>query len=158
MDFLKKKIFIVDDVLSQFECNTLIEYYKTKGPTHQWQSFFPMSISKDDDYLTGFTRKILESVNCLLPSPIDIDWCEIVRWPSDSYMGSHRDLSKKETIFTSITYLNEDYEGGYTYLVNDMFFKPKIGRTVFFDGQCYEHGVSQITKGERYTIPIWYKK
>lgn len=145
-------------MLSHSDCSALMDIYGQRGYTHQWQNFFPMSISKDDYFLMGFVNKILNSINELLPSPINVDWCEIVRWPNESYMGSHKDLSKQETIFTSITYLNEEYDGGYTYLVNDMYFQPKIGRTVFFDGQYYEHGVSQIMKGERFTLPIWYKK
>ena len=42
-------------------------------------------------------------------------------------------------------------------ILNDIKLIPKIGRTVYFDGNHYMHGVSNIEKNIRYTLPIWYK-
>jgi hypothetical protein len=36
--------------------------------------------------------------------------------------------------------------------------KPKIGRTLIFNGMYYVHGVKTIKKGTRYTLPVWYKR
>jgi hypothetical protein len=152
-----KKIFILDDVLTKNDCDTLISIYNTRGPTHQWGLFYPMSISSDDQLLMSFVRKVLTPLRSLLSVPIDVDWCEVVMWPEHSYMNPHNDNASTKTVFTSVTYLNNDYTGGYTYLVDDIEFKPKTGRTVFFDGQYYDHGVSPVIGSLRYTLPIWYK-
>lgn len=89
---------------------------------------------------------------------IEIDWCEIVFWPMGSYMDPHFDGASADTVFTSITYLNNNFIGGNLYIENDGGFCVKTGRTLSFDGQHYKHGVSQVLSGERYTMPIWYKK
>jgi len=157
MEYLNKKIFVLDDVLSENNCNVLIDIYNSRGPTHQWLTFYPMSISKNDETLMCFVEKILTQLKLLISVPISVDWCEVVKWPQNSFMNPHRDTSSEKTVFTSITYLNDNYDGGRTYLLNDIVFKPKTGRTVFFDGQYYEHGVSSVTGGLRYTLPIWYK-
>jgi hypothetical protein len=155
MKKLQQTILVMDDVLSKEDCDKLIEIYDSKGPTFQWHSFFPLKISFDDSDINLYLKKILESF--LLPNKIEYDWGQIVKWPKESFMSLHQDFSKKETIFTSVTYLNDDYEGGYTFFMNDFYVKPKVGRTVWFDGTYHTHGVSKITAGTRYTLPIWYK-
>lgn len=152
-----KKIFILDDVLTPNECFDLIEFYKKLGPSHKWQSFFPRTLTPQDHLPSIFVKRILNEVETILDLRFDIVKCEIVYWPLHSEMMPHKDYSSNETVFTSITYLNDNYEGGRTYFVGDMEFQPKVGRTVCFDGKEYLHGVSQITRNERYSLPIWYK-
>ena len=60
-------------------------------------------------------------------------------------------------MFASITYLNDNFSGGETYLVDDLIVRPKRGRVIAFDGQQYLHGVNRVRSGDRYTIAIWYK-
>jgi len=82
---------------------------------------------------------------------------EIVKWPIDSYQPPHIDTTRESTKYTSVTYLNLDYEGGKTFFTkNNKKSINEIGTTIFFDGVQHEHGVEKITKGTRYTLPIWY--
>lgn len=150
-------IFIIDDVLSKQECDDLIYFYNNVGPTHQWGTTFPMSIDKKNVLLFEKPQKICNKINEYINPKIEIDWCEIVKWPENSNQNFHFDEANKDTIFTSITYLNSDYDGGNTMILNDIKLIPKIGRTVYFDGNHYMHGVSNIEKNIRYTLPIWYK-
>jgi hypothetical protein len=63
--------------------------------------------------------------------------------------------------FSSVTYLNDGFEGGETffrcpddnYLVNT----PKKGSVVLFasDERC-PHGVTEVRSGLRFTMPIWF--
>lgn len=152
-----KKIFILDDVISQEECFILIDYYQKVGPSHQWETFFPRSLYQDDFIPYFFVNKILNIVSSLVNVRLDVVKSQIVFWPTESLMFPHKDVAKNETIFTSITYLNCNFSGGKTYFVDDMEFVPRIGRTVCFDGKQHLHGVSKITNGNRYTLPIWYK-
>lgn len=77
-------------------------------------------------------------------------------WPPGSLQNSHFDDTRDTTILTSITYLNDDYEGGQTYFKNGVVVNPKKGKTVFFDGKKYKHGVSKIIQGNRYVCAFWY--
>lgn len=157
MTVTDNKIIIIDNVFTQTECSTLIKYYTEKGPTHKWQSFLPMTIKQDDEFLNPKIKKIENLAKNNFDKNIVIDWCEIVRWPTDAFQNLHFDSSNPNTILTSITYLNDQYEGGQTFIHEDIEIIPKIGRTVIFNGQFYKHGVKKILSGSRYTLPIWYK-
>ena len=151
------KILIIDNVFTQDECCALIEYYTHKGPTHKWQNFLPMTIQQDDEFLRPQIKRIENLAQSNFDKNIIIDWCEVVRWLVDAFQDLHFDTSNKNTILTSITYLNDQYEGGQTFIHEDIEIIPKIGRTVIFNGQFYKHGVKKVLSGSRYTLPIWYK-
>jgi predicted 2-oxoglutarate/Fe(II)-dependent dioxygenase YbiX len=55
-------------------------------------------------------------------------------------------------------YLNDDFEGGeYYFPVQNKAFKPKAGDLIIFPGNMnYNHIISKVTAGSRYTIPLWY--
>ena len=63
-----------------------------------------------------------------------------------------------ETTLSSITYLNDNFDGGRTYFEDGTTFIPKKGRSIFFDGQYYKHGVSKVENNIRYVVATWYKK
>lgn len=72
--------------------------------------------------------------------------------PDGSEHGTpHRD-------FASIIYLNDDYEGGEVFFpLAGIRLKPIRGMLVGFRGTAdTPHGVTKVTKGERYTLPCWY--
>ena len=129
---LEKRIIIIDDVLTEDECRLLTDFYMINGPTHKWRGTFPMSIDLTNDFLRSKVDTIANAINELLPKKISIDWCEIVAWPQGSSQAPHHDSTKSDTVFTSITYLNDDYQGGKTFIVDDIEIVPKVGRTVFF--------------------------
>jgi len=83
-----------------------------------------------------------------------INYFQIVKWSNGSYQNEHLDFP--EHILTSIIYLNDDYEGGET-VVGDKIIKPEKGKIITFQGNEIKHKVNQITKGVRYTVPVWYK-
>ena len=82
---------------------------------------------------------------------------EIVHWPTLSCQAPHKDLSKPDTILTSITYLNDKFMGGETVVHDTLTVTPALGRTIIFNGKINTHHVNTITAGERWTMPIWYK-
>ena len=157
MSEFNDKIIIIDKVLTPMDCQELIQYYKNLGHTHEWNGTFPMAIDNSNYFLMEKVLKIEKKISNFFDNKIKIDWCEIVKWPIGSYKPNHFDVGSDETVFTSVTYLNDDYRGGETYIVDDIKVIPKIGRTVFFDGNYYEHGVSRVKNNIRYTLPIWYK-
>ena len=160
MNHFSKKIFILDDILSKNECDELIELHNTNYSNHVWEGSEPLPLYNWQDYWF-FSEKILKvesSVNNLLHEKVAVDWCAIVRWPINSRQNLHYDHAADSTVFTSITYLNDNYSGGNTFIHNDISVIPKTGRSVSFDGKHYYHGVSPVEKNIRYTLAIWYKK
>lgn len=155
---LIKKIIILDDVLTQKDCENLINFYNTKGTfIKKFRDIYPMHINLSEELLFLNVKKILNNINGLLKNKLNIDWCQIVKWPENSFQPDHFDDGKKSTVFTSITYLNTNFIGGKTYFVNDIEIVPKIGRTIYFDGNYYKHGVTRVEKDIRYVLPIWYE-
>ena len=67
--------------------------------------------------------------------------------------------------FTSILYLNDDYEGGQLVLNSvlgdddhPIVLKPSKGQVVIFPADIrFTHEVLPVTKGKRYSIVGWYK-
>ena len=150
---MRDRIIISDNVISESDCNYLIQLYERTGPTHNWLDYQAMTIQPPGDQKT---RDILYKV--IIATGYDIEWCEIAKRPPTSGHPKHFDTTSDKTIFSSVTYLNDNFTGGETYLVNDVEVPPKTGRTLYFDGKCYEHGVNMVKDFDRYTLAIWYTK
>ncbi|CAR63336.1 hypothetical cyanophage protein [Synechococcus phage S-RSM4] len=80
---------------------------------------------------------------------------EIVKYPHGAHKNFHKDRTRKTTTGASITYLNDNYIGGQT-IIEGVDVQPLSGRTVYFDGMEFRHAVSNIIKGDRYTLSMWY--
>ena len=153
-------IIILDDVLTVNECNQLIDIYeKNKDKSHVWgnPNFYPLDFNLIESEFTLTILNKIESIAQRGNKNIVIDWAEIVKWVPNTYMNPHFDTASNKTIFTSIIYLNDNYDGGETYLTEGTKIKPKVSRMITFDGNKYEHGVSKVLNNCRYTLPIWYK-
>lgn len=83
-----------------------------------------------------------------------INYFEIVKWPCGEFQSEHLDFDFHP--YTTILYLNDDYEGGET-VVGDRSIKPKKNKLIGFEGNKIIHQVKKITKGTRYTLPCWYR-
>jgi len=150
-----KKVFMEDDFLNKKECETLINFYKSKPLPEGFHGTHPLVLDKN------LNNKLLYKINNLslnLNQSI-IDWFQIVKWPA-SHPGKrlHFDRGHSDTILSSILYLNSDFKGGHTYFEDGTSIAPKTGRIIFFDGNYYYHGVSAINNKDRYTLAAWYRK
>ena len=60
--------------------------------------------------------------------------------------------------YSSLIYINDDYEGGELRFENNKIYKLSKNSVIFFQsGIQNRHEVLKITKGLRYTIPLWYQ-
>ena len=147
---------IADNLLSQLECNTLIDYYKkNENFSQKYRDVYPLELKTKNPNI-NFLETKLNSISKNFNS--EIDWFQIVKWPINSTQNLHFDNASQKTTLTSITYLNDDYTGGQTYYEDGTIFKPKKGRSLFFNGQYYKHGVKPVNKNIRYVVAAWYKK
>jgi len=147
------KVVMEDKFLNKNQCKRLINFYNSKPNKLKFNTTFPLNITAIGpqflkDKINQAGRDINNSV---------IDWFEIVKWPSPNIgKALHLDTGSASTILSSIIYLNDNYKGGHTYFKDGTTFAPLTGRSIFFDGQYYCHGVSSISRGPRYTVATWF--
>lgn len=101
-----------------------------------------------------------------LTRPLWTDTVQLNIWERGSFLPCHTDNSNPDGSahstpwrdFSSIVYLNDDYEGGELYFTaKDRVLKPRKGMLVAFSaGYHHEHGVLKVTKGRRITMPAFY--
>jgi len=147
-----KQIIIDDNFLTKEEMKSLLYFFDKNQKTAQF--FENKYLINLEDNLIDIKNKIN---NYVKKFNVEIDWWEIVFWPTLTFQNMHFDFSKIRTKLTSISYLNENYEGGETYFEDGTVIGHVKGRTVFFDGQEYKHGVKKVLKGNRFVMAVWYK-
>lgn len=113
---------------------------------------------KTDMVRAAISRTLQAGLSEVVPS--------IVRWQVGDCQPPHADKQNidgspnlyPENDIASLIYINDDYEGGEIYFPNqDSQLKPVAGSLVFFPGDInYLHGVTEVTKGIRYTIPNFW--
>ena len=101
---------------------------------------------KIEKFLNNFIKKINKNYV--------INYFEIVKWPCGESQEEHFDFEYHP--YTTILYLNDDFEGGETVVGNKCII-PKKNKLVGFEGNKIIHKVNKIKKGTRYTLPCWYK-
>ncbi len=152
------KIIQENNFLTKQECNFLIKFHNDNysvlgNPHYETQVLNLTNHIINYDFIKYFYAKIayhIQNVN----KNLFINYFEIVKWFENDFMDKHYDFDYHT--YTSVIYLNDDFKGGETF-VNDLKIIPEIGKIVTFQGSLNIHGVLKITKGNRYTLPIWYK-
>jgi hypothetical protein len=116
---------------------------------------------------------ILAEINLItnhfdFPAQLWAETINIVRWPVGYDMQPHIDNQNNDgssngmpqRTFSSVIYLNDNYEGGEVYFPKvNMEIKPRKGMMVaFLSGPDHMHGVRGLkNEGDlRYTFPVWY--
>jgi len=165
---------VFKNILDENSINTIIDYINS--------NLSDFGTLKPDDYWSGRTlyydnikdntikNLILENIKFGLSTlsehinkPLYCEHLSIARWPVGYELEPHADSENPAGThkhpypwrnFAMVTFLNKDFDGGILYFPNQKLeIQPKAGYTVFFPGTLeYLHGVSRITKGDRYTI------
>ncbi len=163
-----KAITVIDDLITSDECKDLINFFITKQT--EWK-FWPSTNTKyfpiidwrtgepHDEYTKMFSSRLVNIVSNVRPDRSHLELRE-----TGTYMGMHYDTGTMYNTFTSVTYLNDDFDGGETVIrphgeetdKYDTIIVPKTGRTVFYDGAYFKHGVIEVENGNRFTMPMWY--
>ena len=98
--------------------------------------------------------------------PLFSDTIQLVKWEGGQPMRPHADNAHLDgsphrtahRAFAAIVYLNDDYDGGVIHFPRqNVEIKPRRGLLVAFSGGLsHMHGVTEVTRGVRYTMPSWY--
>ncbi len=151
-------IKVIENFLSDDECDFVIDYFKKSSHKEEWRGTYLISLNFQPfnprlSYIRfKYTYRIKKKFK------LKKNYDQIVFWPASSSMKMHRDGEvEKNNEWTSVCYLNDNFEGGKT-LIEDMTIKPKKGTLVVFPSKKLYHGVSKVKKSSRYTFISWWRK
>ena len=173
---------IVPDFLTSAECDRLLEMFdRVHGLVKHRKigiDFWEGRIVYMDDVaahnasaaaiMGGFQKRATAMLGAFyaLTRPLWTDTVQLNIWEQGSCLPPHTDNSNPDGTahstpwrdFSSIVYLNDDYEGGELYFTaKDRVLKPRRGMLVAFSaGYHHEHGVLKVTQGRRITMPAFY--
>jgi len=154
-------IIEIENFLLPSECDNLIEVHNELfdkyGKLHnQTQVLTLMSTLLNSDKKSNKLKHLHAKISAHIQD-IDkhsfVNYFEVVKWKEGLNMDGHYDFDYHK--WTSVIYLNDNYEGGETF-VDDKIIIPLKGKIVTFTGSVLLHGVNKILKGNRYTTPVWY--
>ena len=161
-------IGIEDNFLKEAECENLIKIFgdwSIKMIKHRDIHVLHLYDIKEMNLSDkAFCQEICEStnerINQITNRHYFMETITLSFWPENSKQNFHIDKTRMHTNYTSITYLNQNFQGGKTLVFEDanhmMTCTPKTGRTLCFDGKKHYHGVTPIESQNRYTLNIWY--
>ncbi len=154
-------IVIEDGLFSEEDCEKLITIYNSNlDKVQEWYFTYPLKLDKLDGDDLFFSKKIVQIINNFCVSIFGtntyVERAEVTKWDIKSNKDYHYDDARDSTILSSITYLNDNYSGGETFFENKLSVSPEVGKSLFFDGNQYLHGVKTVYSNYRYTLAIWY--
>ena len=146
----------------------------SEGKLFCWQKFFPDSdkINKND-----FLYEKIFSLSSRMSDPVkkhletyfnhyplarnNIKKHEgsisVLKYVDGGFLANHQDHGVSSRTLSSVTYLNDNYEGGeITFETFKLSIKPEAGSIIFFPSNfIYGHQVNSV-KGTRYALPNWF--
>jgi hypothetical protein len=174
-------IIVRRQVLSPVQCRALIDCFERNRETcttkdcapywagrYIWQNMLP---EDEIDALrimqqVRFLAQLLLTHTARPGEPIYSDTAQLVRWHEGIELTPHADNvepdgspnSTPHRCFSSLMYLNDDYEGGETFFPGHAVrLKPETGTLILFGaGPEFVHGVTRVRRGLRYTYAGWF--
>lgn len=193
---ITETIQILDDFLTEEECGQIKDYClsrvnkevdEEKMPWHNRNNFSLNQIEDDSikEIIKNCRQKIADVIQPDIREKILPNHSNLVYWTVGQKMARHSDNDSynfrpsilKARQFSAIVYINDDYEGGETFIgnsnekrlwwwaiedkfapiSNDIIVKPKSGKCVIFASDDRNaHGVTEVLSGERITLAFWY--
>ncbi len=173
-------IYEIPNFLSHDFCDEVVKYFNDSGQRSLWQNhedfhgrtLTPREITDHSliQKFRAFEQKMVQTASKLFYEEkfIFSEFIDIVYWGPGMSMDAHidnYDYSKGTNpdtanlpfrYYSSICYLNDGYEGGYTFFPNEnKACVPEKGKVVFFPSYV-EHGVTEVKVNPRYTIAMWF--
>lgn len=194
------KIVEIPNFITKDAANSMISYWESKS--EQWGDIafygsLGMGLAPDDpelqkhglygNFFEDLRNKYQEAVEMVFERKVRPNTSHAQKWDVGGFASPHSDNSDFEgnpnafeiNKYVGILYLNDDYEGGELYFVNDtgedsgnkdmdgkkvpiwsepyLSFKPNAYSYYVFPGGVENiHGVTEILKGTRYTmVSFW---
>ena len=171
-------IIELPNILDKDTCEQLINYYE-KNPqlrrTGDAQQRFNDCTMTTDNIKGDLLIKVAALTNRLIIKAakfynleeLYLDFQTLAKWEQGAEMAFHADNVTEDKQphwycgwrdYSSILYLNHDYEGGETIFKHQQQRQPPMqGTAILFPATYgYTHGVAKVEKGTRYTISSWF--
>ena len=169
-------IIEIDNYLSKSDCEYLLDFAKNStawsdGGDSFWDNRIIHLASIPDNKVNDIYKKVLRDIQNIIIKEYRVnqiypDTIQIVKWNMGDSQDPHSDsinIDGTEHVtpwrnFGSIIYLNDDYLGGETFYPNqNLEITPKSGKMVIHPADLiFIHGVKEIMRGERYTMPSFW--
>lgn len=173
-----------DGALNPGICGRLCDYIRTHTARDEgdaeldrlpWQDSDTHSYGRWQDHelrrLIGAYRIMVAQLICLNFRKIVFPhFTDLVLWRPGRKMAEHKDDGYPDDAedfscrhFSAVTYCNDDYEGGETFIRNERgghyVSKPMAGTLVFYpsDERC-THGVKEVVGKDRITLSSWFTR
>jgi hypothetical protein len=170
----KAKTF--NNYLSNSDCNTLVNFVSTSNlweqSTNEFWSNRVIRPQTTPENIKQILRPIIHNIKYTLEKEYSLDneiypdTFDLIRWFDGMNQPAHcDDMTGTDAFkycghryFGCIIYLNDNYEGGYTFYPEQNFeVKPEVGKLAIHLGDCeHKHGVTQIKGNTRYTIASFW--
>lgn len=176
-------IVVLDNVLSDQECNELIEFSKDNLKRSKISSSGEGEVNdirtSSSMFFQGSEIDILEKlerrISAIMCIPIEhAEGIQILKYTPGQEYKAHFDFfnsaskaAKNNRISTLVIYLNDVEEGGETYFPKlNLSISPKKGSAVYFEyfynnqdlNELTLHGGAPVIKGEKWVATQWMRK
>jgi predicted 2-oxoglutarate/Fe(II)-dependent dioxygenase YbiX len=174
------ELLMINNFISKADCQRLIECHQEnhaltrKFPNAFWNNrslYFEAIPDSFRDVKLKIRSIILREaslINNHFRHTIKIfpETINLVVWPPGYELKPHIDNEHldgtsngmEQRTFSAVVYLNDNYEGGEIYFpAINASVKPTMGQLVAFrSSRRHMHGVRDVTRGLRYTMPAWF--
>lgn len=171
-------IIELPNILDKNSCEDLIQFYEEhpdRRSKEDVQDRF-VGCTMVTDQLVGpvlktvaalTNRLIIKTAKFYHVEEVYLDFQTIAKWEPGQDMPYHADNVTPERephwycghrAYSSILYLNHNYEGGETIFKHQNQSQPPMqGTAIIFPASYgYTHGVNEVTSGTRYTLATWF--
>jgi hypothetical protein len=174
------QVFRYDNVLGPQTCNEICTYLLREKGEHMssdsellpWRENDVFNYRNMADYnlinkINLHRHAVKNLVMMSFKQMAYIEYTDLVVWRTGKSQDRHKDNGYKENDslknrkFTTVTYLNESFVGGNTFIQtengDDYISFPKQGSVVlYYADERATHGVTEVESGIRFTLPIWF--
>jgi len=175
----KNRIIEVPNFVSPDTAKAMTEYFECKADMWGPIAFYGSSgmglmpgdedldkFNLDRNFFPSISLKFQEAIEKIFDKKVKPNTSHAQKWDVGGFASVHSDNSDFDgnpnsfqiNKYVGILYLNDDFEGGELYFPeHNISFKPNAYSLICFPGGVENiHGVSEITKGTRYTmVSFW---
>lgn len=143
-----------------------IAFYGSSGKGIKAEPAYLESFGLTGTFFSDIKDKFQEAVQTVFNREVRANTSHAQKWDVGGFASVHSDNSDNDgnpnafeiNKYVAILYINDDYDGGELYFPqHDISFKPNAYSLYTFPGGVENlHGVSEITRGTRYTmVSFW---
>mgnify|MGYP005706391701 FL=1 len=153
---IQDKVYVFENYLTNEACEKYLKKIKDIGYREKLASWGERTTDISDDPIAETVRHFLNNRFYL---NLELDQVQTQNWHINSYgpLHKHDRDGRQNTVFNSLIYLNDDFEGGEFITQKGFVLKPKQGMLTFFNGSKIIHGTRRTLSKDRKTLIFWWK-